>query len=481
MGSIYKRGDSPFWWVQWSIPGTKKRTQKATPFRHDDPAGEKQARATLEAIERKVAQERKISAGGTVLTVAVYAASWLAGLKRRGVKTAYKYDQRLRDFVLPALGDRELSLLSDDDLATFVTETLPDTGLAPRTQHHIVSMLGQMLRPALRKGLTRADLESVPKEERPKIRDADPMWRKLAVFSREEVELIISSPALSERNRTLWAILFLAGVRIGEALDLRWDRYDPRAPALGRLTVATSYDTRTRELGATKTETVREVPVHPTLAAVLAEWKVGGWERHTGRAPKPGDLIMPNAQGLHWSATRTWDVFQEDLAKLELRPRRQHDARRTFISLALADGASRDLLPWITHGRKGDVMSSYTTPPWDALCSTVSRLQIGLLKGELIALPVAAGQLRPGYAPAKSSDSARASVGGGGLESHPSAQFGRSVTHATEGRQTQDAGAVSESPSERSQTATDADDLLISVRRARAHGFRVLPPAEGAR
>jgi hypothetical protein len=43
----------------------------------------------------------------------------------------------------------------------------------------------------------------------------------------------------------------------------------------------------------TKTETVKHVPVHPTLAAMLAEWKLSGWTAMMGRAPEPDDLIIP--------------------------------------------------------------------------------------------------------------------------------------------------------------------------------------------
>ena len=44
---------------------------------------------------------------------------------------------------------------------------------------------------------------------------------------------------------------------------------------------------------ATKTDNPREMPVHPTLAKVLAEWKLEGFERFVGRKPKPEDLIVP--------------------------------------------------------------------------------------------------------------------------------------------------------------------------------------------
>ena len=70
--------------------------------------------------------------------------------------------------------------------------------------------------------------------------------------------------------------------------------------------------------------------------------------------------------------------FHQDLERLELRPRRQHDARRTFISLAIADGARKDILRWVTHGPEGDIVDLYTTLPWHTLCEEVARLKIDL-------------------------------------------------------------------------------------------------------
>jgi hypothetical protein len=60
--------------------------------------------------------------------------------------------------------------------------------------------------------------------------------------------------------------------------------YDPTMRPLGKLLVAKSYSTRVGEK-TTKTDAVKHVPVHPTLAAMLAEWKLGGWAERMGRAP----------------------------------------------------------------------------------------------------------------------------------------------------------------------------------------------------
>jgi integrase len=91
----------------------------------------------------------------------------------------------------------------------------------------------------------------------------------------------------------VYALELLAGVRTGEAAALRWRHYDPTVTPLGKLLVARSYNTRRNIEKTTKTDAVKHVPVHPVLAAILAEWKLGGWAEMMGRAPGPDDLIVP--------------------------------------------------------------------------------------------------------------------------------------------------------------------------------------------
>jgi hypothetical protein len=67
----------------------------------------------------------------------------------------------------------------------------------------------------------------------------------------------------------------------------------------------------------------------------------------------------------------------------------------TFISLARANGGRPDILRWVTHGRTGDITDVYTTLPWPALCDEVSKLEIAVRGGKLIALPFAANGREP--------------------------------------------------------------------------------------
>ncbi len=64
-----------------------------------------------------------------------------------------------------------------------------------------------------------------------------------------------------------------------------------------------------------------------------------------------------------------------DLTNLGLRPRRGHDLRRTFITLAQADGAARNVLEAMTHGPRGDIVDLYTSFPWPVMCREMAKFQ----------------------------------------------------------------------------------------------------------
>src|SRR5262249_40169215 len=160
--------------------------------------------------------------------------------------------------------------------------------------------------------------------------DKDPTWRSGAVFTREEVERLISDERVPEERRILYALLFLTGMRIGEVAALRWRAYDNTSKPLGRLLVAASFNRKKNIEKAVKTARPREAPVHPTLTKVLAGWKLAGWQKLMGRAPTADNLLICAPSGAHLKDNLVYDAFQRDLKLIGLRARRVHDARRTF-------------------------------------------------------------------------------------------------------------------------------------------------------
>ena len=123
------------------------------------------------------------------------------------------------------------------------------------------------------------------KDHLPKAEDKDPEWRVTAKLTRGELEMLISDERIPQDRQVLYALGGIGGLRHGEAAVLCWRHYDADE---ARLTIATSYDH-----GKTKTGCPRFMPVHPTLAAVLAEWKLSAWPAMFGRLPGPDDLVVP--------------------------------------------------------------------------------------------------------------------------------------------------------------------------------------------
>ena len=218
------------------------------------------------------------------------------------------------------------------------------------------------------------------REVLPPVEDRDPEWRVESIFTHEEIEALIFDERIPEPRRVVNALLALAGLRIGEAAALRRRHYDASYRPLGRLMVAWSNDRRT------KTKDTRLIPVHPALGAVLDCWLVSGWEVVFGRAPGPDDLIVPGPPGPQWN-DKTFRVrFQNDLDRLGLRvragtmggKRSPHGLRASFLTLAVDDGASFDLIDRVLHrGRGRNSGQLYLRPSWEASCREVEKLRIG--------------------------------------------------------------------------------------------------------
>jgi integrase len=371
---VYKRGS--IWWASYAGPGGRLVREST---------GERDRRLA-ERIER---QRRASVAAGTWspiaasgVTIASWAETWIARQHERGLRTSDDIETRARLHVLPALGKWPLADLRPRDVRRFV-EGLRAGDLSPRSQHHVYDVLRGMMRDAVIEELIPASPCVLAPGTLPKKRDADPDWRTGAVLTRAELETLISDERIPEDRRTYYALIALGGMRHGEASARRWRDYDATTEPLGRLTVATQIGDDRASVRALKTETPRAVPVHPTLAAILAEWRLGGFGRMLGRSPREDDWIVPSRRGKARAVRHTLSKLHEDLDRVGLRARRTHDLRRTLITLARADGAPRDALQAVTHGPRGDVLDQYTSWPWPTLCAAVSCLRVERRRGEV--------------------------------------------------------------------------------------------------
>ena len=389
MATLYRRKNRL--WVSWFEGGM--RLSRSTGLL----ASEMDKGLKLKAdLEREVAARAALGVQRPS-TVGAYRKRWLLERRERGLSTADDDEARLRH--AKELDPLRLDEVTPVHFRDLLRRLQREGKLAPRTIRHVYALLRAMFRDAFIEQAVKVNPCEVKRSDLPAKKDKNPAWRATAIYARSEVQTLISSAHIPEDRRVMYALLFLTGCRVGELSDRRWRDYDAEREPLGCLHVHSSFHTKRRESKTTKTDDPRQVPIHPTLGRILAAWKLGGWERMMGRKPELDDLLIPtglDARGVGGRQRTSNHVRNKLLADLErvgLRARRTHDTRRTFISLALADGARGDILKWVTHGPSGSIMDLYTTIPWATLCEAVKHLKIRVVETASLALhPVTAGK-----------------------------------------------------------------------------------------
>src|SRR5690348_494764 len=90
--------------------------------------------------------------------------------------------------------------------------------IAPRTVLHIYGTLRSMLNDAVADEVIPSS-PCILKDELPEKKDKDRTWRRTAVFTRDEVQTIISADPqhIPEDRPVMYAIMFLGAMRFGEA------------------------------------------------------------------------------------------------------------------------------------------------------------------------------------------------------------------------------------------------------------------------
>lgn len=278
-------------------------------------------------------------------TVAEVAADWLAHLESRvgsrdarrrySARTVTLYRQRLDRHVVPALGARAVADVTLADVRRLV-DRLGRAGLAPSTVTSVVGIVSGLFRFAVKSGLAeRNPVRDLDRDDRPgAARLTEPRY-----LSREEVALLLGQ--MSDSFRPVAAACAFAGLRVSEALGLRWRDV---AFAASTLTVSgqlgddgTIVPTKTRASSAA-------VPLLPALGREFREHRA----RQAGRDLQlvHGDaLVFATARGRPQSRRNALRAVHAagDAAGLNPAGRQRvglHDLRHSFVGLALAAGLS---------------------------------------------------------------------------------------------------------------------------------------------
>lgn len=419
-GRVYQRG--AIWWIYYYAP-TGERVYESTRQRDkrvalsllaqrrrelaDGTWRHPRDRSDDDEIERLRARLAELGADEPkpppVLTVRAAAEEWIERRRAARVANVHDEEQWIRTWLLErpideagaTLADRPLADVTRSDVRAIVAAmqaaTSAATGrpYAPRTVLHVYATIRLLFDDALADGKLAATPCTLRarKGELPPKRDADPLWRAAAVYTREEAERIISDERVPEDRRVYYALQLLGGMRPSEAAGRRWRDLDSGAEPLAHLLVHTQA-TRGEDDRGTKTGDVREVPVHPTLAKILAQWRMTGFPFYFGGRPQPDDFIVPSRLGPRRARTKKMLAkLKSDLERLGMRStgRGRHAMRATFLTLLEVDGANMAIAARATH--RSPVASSapagavgYFRTGWADLCTEIAKLRIDLRK-----------------------------------------------------------------------------------------------------
>lgn len=394
-GSVYEKDGAL--WYSFLLRSKKRHTKRVPPH----PSGRVATREEAELYKNEAIRRYELGlwdpeapspttaapAPPPTPTVAEYAETWLK------VQThSSKFNEELifrRHLTNTDLGRMRMIEVTPQHVAAWikalrVTPSAKGGLLAPKTVRAFFGALRKLYVSAVFERVVPSTPCVLPPGVLPVGSDKVPGARRKWRFSRDELERFISDARIPIDRRVLWAVLFCAGLRAGEAFALKWGDYDASRKPLGCLSIERSWSSKHKREKETKTRATREVPVHPTLAAILAEWRLSGWQKRHGRAPKDVDLIVPNEDGAARNTSNAWRSLRVDSDRLEIPKRRLHGMRHTFISLAIDDGARKDIILKITHTKpQQTAFDSYREEAWETLCAEVEKLKIARRVEEL--------------------------------------------------------------------------------------------------
>lgn len=307
-----------------------------------------------------------IQTGRGVVTVAEVAGEYVEHLEARvghrdparrfSPRTVALYRQRLRDLVLPSIGGRRVDLVDVQDLRRMVDRL--GQAYAPGTVTSALNITSGLLRYAVKQGYTvRNVVRDLDRDDRPgSRRQTEPRY-----LDADQVEHLLA--ALGDTFRPIAATCGYAGLRISEALGLRWADVDFDA---GTLRVEQQLDddltTRPETKSAASTATVGMVPA---LERELRAWRqrqAAGELRHGGSR---AELVFTTMRGRPQSRRNALRAVHHAGTQAGLNvpgaPRvGLHDLRHSLIGLGLAGGLTiAEVAELARHANAGVTATMY--------------------------------------------------------------------------------------------------------------------------
>jgi integrase len=253
--------------------------------------------------------------------------------RRRSPRTVEHYEAQLRLHVLPLLGTHRAAEITTADVRRLL-DALAGKRLSPSSRTGLLNILSGVLTYGVRQGFVAHNVvRDLDRDDRPGVqRQSEPRY-----LSPDELDRLLSR--MGDTFRPVAATCAYAGLRLSEALGLRWRDVDLSA---GTLTVGAQLGPDGSRVPLKTVASAATVPLLPALGGELRAHRSHVAEQALARV-QPDAFVFTTSRGRpHGRRNVLRAVYAAgDSAGLNGDGRERvgvHDLRHSFVAVALAAG-----------------------------------------------------------------------------------------------------------------------------------------------
>jgi integrase len=303
-------------------------------------------------------------------TVGQFLERWLEDCVKPSVRpnTYYSYEQHVRLYLKPELGQIQLSKLSPQHIQTLMNSQLK-VGRSPRLVQYLRTVLRCALTQALKWNLVARNVATLVDSPRYKKTEVVP-------FTVEQVHTFLES-IKGDRLEAVFRVALSLGLREGEILGLRWQDVDFQSGVV-RVTVALQRIERKLQLVDLKTQRSRRtLPIPETTANALRAHRIKQLEDKmlAGDLWKETGLVFTTSIGTPLYARNVLRSFHRLLKRAGIPRQGFHNLRHSCASLLLAHNVSpRTLMDILGHSNISLTMNTYAHVMPGMLCDAANLM-----------------------------------------------------------------------------------------------------------
>jgi integrase len=323
--------------------------------------GKQQKKWIYGASEREVVQKLRIIQGQASSAVLPHRENITCGVwlnrfadargreVKQGTREGYKYYIKRWQLYI---GETRLKSLNDTMIRAAMVRFSEEMGDSYRKQ--LYDFINAALTEAVKQGLI--DTNPAANVDRPRVKD-----KKVQDVWTEEQALAFLGAVAGHPLEPLFYLCLVAGLRIGEALALRWQDLTPNGIEIKHTLNRSKQGER---FIPPKWDSYRFVPLHAETIAMLEQHRLN-LEKRRSLALEAGlwqefNLIFPSQVGTPFEYRNVLRVFDKVVQQAGI-PRNggTHNFRRTFVTISLGHLEPREVQAIVGHKDSTITMENY--------------------------------------------------------------------------------------------------------------------------